>query len=118
MRYKFGSQKERILPLELFFCVVSLSLCGSKRCVFLNQKPGETFGGREISFFSFSLPHNKTHFACSFAAHHIEQSNGIIRVRINIGSSLFGFEYGDEAGTKIIDGLDESDSSVVVDLCD
>ena len=57
-------------------------------------------------------------FECSFAANQIKRKNGILRVRINISGSLFGFEHGDEEyGTKSIDGLDASDS-VVVDLYD
>ena len=79
-----------------------------------------------LPFFPLSAPHKYAHTRFT-SAYHIGRDGDII-VGINIGS-LFGFnDDGFDGGfderrakkgsEKSLDGLDESDSSVVVDLCD
>ena len=76
------------------------------------------------SFFSaLRPPQIRPHKAFSLSAYHIGRDGDII-VGINIGS-LFGFNddgfderRAKKGSEKSLDGLDESDSSVVVDLCD
>ena len=76
-----------------------------------------------LPFFPLSAPHKYAHTKRFPSAYHIGRDGDII-VGINIGS-LFGFNddgfderRAKKGSEKSLDGLDESDSSVVVDLCD